>query len=172
MYLLLQVYSATSVCYKQPTHKLMRWLRDTTLQYGTAESHLLPTWAWKIACQDISTECSTCHQGKGEKLQTNTIYSHALLRIHVIRGQRSVTDIMQEPTEKPLKVYEIFSSWSCHASVQGCHHCSADTLLTQTHHLAYTLLSEPTSKATLAMIIIHHFALINHHFALINHHFL
>ena len=167
MYLLLQVYSATSVCYKQgPTHKLMHWLRDTTLQYGTAESHLLPTWAWKIGCRDISTECSTCHPGAGEKLRTNTIYSHALLRIHVIGGQRSVTDNLfiyaganWETTESLWDLFIL--KLPC---IGTCHHCSADTLLTQTHHLAYTLLSEPTSKATLAMIIIHYFTLINHHF--------
>ena len=41
----------------------------------------------KITC-DISTECSSCHQGESEEVQTNI--SHALLRTHVIGGQRSV----------------------------------------------------------------------------------
>ena len=40
---------------------------------------------------DVLTECSSRHQGKSEELQTNiAIYSHALLRIHVIGGQRLV----------------------------------------------------------------------------------
>ena len=40
---------------------------------------------------DILTECSSHHQGESEEVRTNVaIYSHALLRIHVIGGQRSV----------------------------------------------------------------------------------
>ena len=39
---------------------------------------------------DVSTECSSCHQGEGEEAWKNiAIYSHALL-IHIIQGQRSV----------------------------------------------------------------------------------
>ena len=38
---------------------------------------------------DVLTECSSRHQGESEEVQTNiAIYSHALLRIHVIGGQR------------------------------------------------------------------------------------
>ena len=45
---------------------------------------------YQLQLGHISTECSS-RQGKSEEVQTNiTIYSHALLRIHVIRGQRSV----------------------------------------------------------------------------------
>ena len=40
---------------------------------------------------DVSTECFSCHQGKSEEVWTNSAnYSHALLRIHNIGGQRSV----------------------------------------------------------------------------------
>ena len=40
---------------------------------------------------NVSTECSSRHQGESEEVQTNiAIYSHALLGIHVIGGQRSV----------------------------------------------------------------------------------
>ena len=40
---------------------------------------------------DVSTECSSRHQGESDKVWTNiAIYSHALLRIHIIGGQRSV----------------------------------------------------------------------------------
>ena len=40
---------------------------------------------------DVSTECSSCHQGESEKVRTNfAIYGHALLRIHIIGGQRLV----------------------------------------------------------------------------------
>ena len=40
---------------------------------------------------NVLTECSSRHQGESEEMQTNlTIYSHALLRICVIGGQRSV----------------------------------------------------------------------------------
>ena len=37
---------------------------------------------------NVSTECFSHHQGKIEEVQT--IYSHVLLRIYIIRGQRSV----------------------------------------------------------------------------------
>ena len=40
---------------------------------------------------DVSTECCSRHQGESEEVQTNVaIYSHGLLRVHVIRGQRLV----------------------------------------------------------------------------------
>ena len=36
-------------------------------------------------------ECSSCHQGESKEIQINvSTYSHALLRIHIIGGQRSV----------------------------------------------------------------------------------
>ena len=38
----------------------------------------------------FSTECSSHHQGKVKEMRTDVIYSHALLRIHVIGGQMSV----------------------------------------------------------------------------------
>ena len=40
---------------------------------------------------NVSTECSSHHQGESEEVQTNVgIYVCALLRIHVIGGQRLV----------------------------------------------------------------------------------
>ena len=39
---------------------------------------------------DVSTEFSSRHQGKSERGVNITIYSHTLLRIHLIGGQRSV----------------------------------------------------------------------------------
>ena len=40
---------------------------------------------------DVLTECSSRHQGESEEVRTNSaIYSHALLRIHLIGDQRSV----------------------------------------------------------------------------------
>jgi len=50
------------------------------------------------------TECSSHHQGESAKVQTNAaIYSHALLSIHVIGGQRSVRiPIPPYPPPDPL----------------------------------------------------------------------
>ena len=40
---------------------------------------------------DVSTECSSHHQGESKEVRTNVaIYSHVLLRIGIIGGQRSV----------------------------------------------------------------------------------
>ena len=40
---------------------------------------------------DVSTECSSRHQGEVKEVRNNVaIYSHALPRIHIIGGQRSV----------------------------------------------------------------------------------
>ena len=39
---------------------------------------------------DVSTDSSSHHQGESEEVRTTAIYSHALLRMHVIGGQRLV----------------------------------------------------------------------------------
>ena len=40
---------------------------------------------------DVSTECCSRYRGESEEVRTNVaIYSHALLIVHVIRGQKLV----------------------------------------------------------------------------------
>ena len=54
------------------------------------EGYLLPTIARKITA-DVSTECSSRHQGESEGGANKTLlFIATLLRIHVIGGQRSV----------------------------------------------------------------------------------
>ena len=55
------------------------------------ESYLLSTWVWKITCRRFDWMLqSSSIRAKVKKCETNTpIYSHALLRIWIIGGQRS-----------------------------------------------------------------------------------
>ena len=77
----------------------------------------------------ISTECSSCHQAEVKEVRNNiAIYSHALPRIHVIGGQRSVriappclliTGLQQPGTSSPpyrLKRSSTGVIWMCKAS--------------------------------------------------------
>ena len=64
---------------------------------------------FQLELADVSTEYSSCHQGESEEVQTNIAfqYSHALLRIHIIGGQRSVriappSILLQTPTLQKL----------------------------------------------------------------------
>ena len=71
------------------------------------KGYLLPTLARKITLPTFRLNAPVIIRAKVKKVRTNiTIYSHTLLRIHVIGGQRSVRiapPFLQKPTEKSLK---------------------------------------------------------------------
>ena len=89
--------------------------------------YLLPTWVREIA--DVSTECSSRHQSEsGRSVNNVAIYSQALLRIHVIGGQRSVRIALPflSPHHSSPATRDFQSSISvealfcrCHLDVQG-----------------------------------------------------
>ena len=89
--------------------------------------YLLPTWVREIV--DVSTECSSRHQSEsGRSVNNVAIYSQALLRIHVIGGQRSVRIALPflSPHHSSPATRDFQSSISvealfcrCHLDVQG-----------------------------------------------------
>ena len=64
------------------------------------KGYLLPTWARKTTCQSFHWMLQSWSGWKWKKCkQMLLFYSHALLRI-------TFSSLMQQPTEKPLKVYK------------------------------------------------------------------
>ena len=69
-------------------------------------------------------QCSSHHQGESEEVWTNSaIYSHALLRIHVIGGQRSVRIAPPSlpPHHSSPTTRDFQSSISVEVHLWGCH---------------------------------------------------
>ena len=95
------------------------------------EGYLLPTWVRKITCRRFDWMLQSLSGRKWRVRTKVAIYSHALLRIHVIGGQRSVRIAPPSlpPHHSGPATREFQSSisveallWGCHLDVQGLLH--------------------------------------------------